>query len=404
MARKETKLPDLYNRDSKGKLRVRKSCVYGTDKHAYWEVFTGVDGGKLIQTLTEYTEGKGGRTAYEQAELEQAAKNKVKIDAEKYVVDKAAAAHESEAELPTPVLCSEYKAMQSKIKYPLYVQPKLDGNRSLWRVNGDGSVMGWSRRGNIFKGLDHITKELARAASVWYEDWRMEIPLIFDGELFTWAMPFENINGTLKSADVDPSSLEEGSADREAAERHAQARGKIQLWTFDLLLKDEPFSDRIALLNNLGKALNFPVGSLTCNNPIVRVPTLPIVDEGTLDELHGSFVEEGYEGTILRSYEGLYKSGARNKDLVKRKDLDDAEFTVISVIENERAVGTAKFRLREADGVEFDANPKCSYDKRRDILAHADDWIGKTVTAQFNGRYKNKIPKFARVIRIRDEI
>ena len=83
-----------------------------------------------------------------------------------------------------PMLAHQYSNKKSEIKFPCYVQPKLDGVRCVIVRNKL-----YSRNGNIFPSLPHIEEELKK-----YN----KNNLILDGELYTDDINFEKIVGLVK--------------------------------------------------------------------------------------------------------------------------------------------------------------------------------------------------------------
>jgi len=82
------------------------------------------------------------------------------------------------------MLAYQYNNKKSEIKFPCFVQPKLDGVRC---VVVDNKL--YSRNGNRFPVLPHIEDELKL---------NNRDNLILDGELFTDDINFEKIVGLVK--------------------------------------------------------------------------------------------------------------------------------------------------------------------------------------------------------------
>ena len=66
-----------------------------------------------------------------------------------------------------------------------------------------------------------------------------------------------------------------------------------------------------------------------------RVPQVPIY-RGDVPEVARSYVQEGYEGVVVRSWDGIYKEGRstlKEGHLVKYKDFLDAEGRIVDFVE-----------------------------------------------------------------------
>ena len=82
-----------------------------------------------------------------------------------------------------PMLCYPYEKKKKEIKYPCYVQPKLDGVRCVAVYTEL-----FSRHGNPFPTLSHIKEELLKNTE----------HLILDGELYSENFNFEKIISLVK--------------------------------------------------------------------------------------------------------------------------------------------------------------------------------------------------------------
>jgi ATP-dependent DNA ligase len=124
-------------------------------------------------------------------------------------------------------------------------------------------------------------------------------------------------------------------------------------------------------------------------------------------------MEMGYEGAIVRNFDGMYVY-KRSYDLQKVKVFDDDEFRIVDIkVSNKGTMaGKAVFiceRTREGQqlpaGVTFDCKLKGKMD---DLKLYADDKslvIGKIVTVQYQGyTRKNKKPRFPVALRFRENI
>ena len=84
---------------------------------------------------------------------------------------------------PFPMLAHPYPGKEKLVKYPCYVQPKLDGIRAI----AIGNEL-YSRNGFPFPTFDHVKAELPKNTE----------KLILDGELYTNEIPFEELSGLTK--------------------------------------------------------------------------------------------------------------------------------------------------------------------------------------------------------------
>ena len=140
----------------------------------------GILGGKMI-TSSRQIEGKNKGKSNETSAEEQAAKEVKsrwlkKID-EGYKPMKKSSKQDDTIYLP--MLAQPYD--KKKVKFPCFVQPKLDGIRALYYR---GAL--WSRKGKMFTTLDHIVSDLK------------DIDVVLDGELYSDKGSFQEICSWVK--------------------------------------------------------------------------------------------------------------------------------------------------------------------------------------------------------------
>jgi DNA ligase-1 len=174
-------------------------------------------------------------------------------------------------------------------------------------------------------------------------------------------------------------------------------------YVFDTIrFPDQPFEQRIDCVN---KDFN----TLGIQSKIMKVvPHTLISNQQEFDDLEGAFLEQGYEGMMVRSLSGKYKFGratARENILSKVKRFVDSEAVVIGIEElmhneNEKSVnelGRSKRSShqegkRPADtmgalvvrdivtGIEFNIGTGFDALQRDQIWQDRDNIIGKTLT------------------------
>ena len=266
---------------------------------------------------------------------------------------------------PLPMLAHPFEKRKHNIKYPAYVQPKLDGTRMLF----DGTV-GWSRRGK-----DYLPEVIAHFAC--------DIPdgILLDGELMLNQddFTFQQTISAIKKFDKSTSPY-------------------LQFNVYDLIDTNNPdrtFIDRYDELTGL-------VG-LVDNDWILLVLTPRIVDEDGVKGMHTIFVDQGYEGAIIRNEDGIYKAGARSANLQKYKHFEDDEFTITDVVDGVgKEVGCAIFICENTSGGTFRARPRGTVETRRRWYVDRAELVGKSLTVRYQELTDDGIPRFPVGISIRD--
>ena len=268
-----------------------------------------------------------------------------------------------------PMLAHRYNEKKSEIKFPCYVQPKLDGVRCV--VVGNKL---YSRNGNRFPVLPHIENEL----KIYNKN-----NLILDGELFTDDINFEKIVGLVKkykkSEEDETNSL------------------KIYLNVFDYIDKQLPFSKRLINLNEFfekNKNMKY----------IKQVKTEECPQEKNIEEFLEKYTKEKYEGLIIRNKSGLYEENTRSVNLQKLKKFIDEEFEIIDYTTPNigKEVGCVIWICKTKEGKKFNVRPSGNYKERKNLYRNAKKYIGKMLTVRYQELTNGKVPRFPVGVAIRD--
>lgn len=284
----------LYTLDAKGNLRQWRTWADGD------RVFTeyGRVGGKMQRSSTAAEPKNVGRSnetsAEEQAIKESAALYMFRLR-RKYVLDPTLA---SKALADKPMLAMQWEGVKKK-SYPAYIQPKIDGLRCLAVHDGQRWML-MSRSGTVEYNLPHIVAAITRA----------DVPsnFILDGEIYKHGMSFQKISSLGRKLQPLSSRLEYHVYD---CVNTKPASGTLE-WQ----------SDRFMDLADIFE-------SFDVSDPVVMVETKLACNEDEAFQLKSAFLEEGYEGAIMREPTGVYRFGKRSSDLIKMKNFDDTEFRVV---------------------------------------------------------------------------
>lgn len=263
-----------------------------------------------------------------------------------------------------PMLAHDYKKRGHNIRYPAYVQPKLDGIRCLAKMEGT-KITYTSRDEKPFPAVSHLTEHLLRV---------MKDGDTWDGELFTKALTFQEIVSAVKR--------------NKTTNPHTKL---IEYWVYDCVM-NATFEERHLYIDSRIKN----------GGPIKPVPTVEVVDEKAMLACHDVMISKGYEGTMIRNKHGLYIP-KRSADLQKYKDMEDAEFTITGAKQGEgKDVGCIIFVCTTDKGLEFDCRPNGSYERRENWWRNRQSLIGKKLTVQFQGYTDDGKPRFPIGKEVRD--
>lgn len=343
--------PEIYKFDSKGKLR---SWRMERDGSKYRTVAGLADGKKTTSKWTKAFATNVGRSnmrdGIEQAIFEVEAAYEKKLTREYHRTVEAA---KGGAHFVKPMLAKTY----AKFPGTCLVQPKLDGIRCI--ATKDGL---FSRQGKPITAVPHIHAALQPAFD-------SDPDLKLDGELYNHDLKddFQKLVSIVRKQKPTAEQLEAAEA--------------MQYHVYDLV-HQAAFSARMATVGKILAELDCPW--------IVEVSTVRVDEEAELDQLHAQFLEDGYEGSIIR-LNGFYEQ-KRSKQLLKYKEFDDAEFKIIRIDEGEgNWSGIPKVAVCELDnGKTFGATLKGS----QEYCLGLDLEAQKVATVRYFGFSNDGVPRF----------
>ena len=157
----------------------------------------------------------------------------------------------------------------------------------------------------------------------------------------------------------------------------------VKFHVYDIVLPDVPFRDRIQFLTEI-----------TSNLSTVKiVPTYVILNEAGLKRLHSEFLNQGYEGTIIRHTEDGYAVNKRANQLLKYKDFIDIAAEVVDVIPSDKNPEQGVVHCKIEAGT-FGCGMKFSHKEREEILTNKSQYIGKMAEIRFFEYSEDGIPRF----------
>jgi len=269
-----------------------------------------------------------------------------------------------------PMLAQSWNKFPNKVRYPAYIQRKLNGVRCLAEVMPDGTVKYISRKGKPFTTVGMFSKQILATCPV---------GTILDGEMFNPNLPLNQIVSRIKRVLTSRDNIESDP---------------IQFHVYDVVIENIPFSERTQQLSNWFK---------DSTENIFLVETLKIYNSSEIKDFHAKAIEEGYEGSMLRNIEGLYKTDYRSYDLLKNKSFFEEDFEIVGVYDGVgKEEGQAIFVCKTPTGSEFNVRPKGDTATRRAWFKDFDNIKGTLLTVRFQELTEFHIPFHARGICLRD--
>jgi ATP-dependent DNA ligase len=242
----------------------------------------------------------------------------------------------------------------NKIIYPADAQPKLDGFRGIAMKKKEILIL--SRNGNIYPHLQKIKKELNSFSLI-------KKGYSLDGELYCHGIPLKKLRSVLgrKTLTNNVKNLE----------------SKINYYIFDIIDKNIPSDKRLKILKDSFK--NFK------SDKIKLVPSFTVKSLKEINKLREKFINDGYEGIIVRNKQGLYKFG-KSLDIFRSKNFKQQLFTIVDGIEGKGSnKGTVIWKLQclKDKNKTFRARPIGTKKERELLFKNKDNYIGKQIKIKY---------------------
>ncbi len=244
----------------------------------------------------------------------------------------------------------------------VFMQPKLDGVRCIIQLNEVGKVIAYSRTKKLWLNINHILKELKP-----FFDQHPDV--ILDGELYNHDLrdDFEQIISLVRTQKPTPYM-------------RSKSKKLVQFHCYDYANGNEPYSQRMR---------NLSVSDMY-SYCVKYVPTWQVTSNGHANIKHESFMNQGYEGSILR-LDTEYQC-KRSYGLQKFKDFHDDEATITGYEagKGKRQGTLGKFIMTDDEGIEFGCPPGkgFTYKDLAKILDNIHDYIGQRATFTYFERTK----------------
>jgi ATP-dependent DNA ligase len=340
----------------------------------------GILNGKMVRSTDRIKSGKNIGTKIETTTTEQAEKEALSKYNKKLNKDYRTSIEElgnaGDAKVANdggylPMLAKKYET--GKMTFPCFAQKKLDGLRCTSKKN-DGIVTLWFRSGKQITTMKHIEDQLNKV---------MVNGEIWDGELYNHEDDFNEICGAIRR-------------DKNIKKEDAL---KVQYWIYDapracnrdnitIMLEDQKYYRRMdKIWYNV---------DIKMQKHLFVVETYTINSEEQMIGLFGQFIQEGYEGIMLRAIDMTYKQ-SRSSELLKYKEFNEAEFEIVGYEEGRGVLKgcVGAFVLKMEDNKTF--NAKLRGRGVNDLLKEYfenPNFIGKMMTVKYQGLSPDGIPRF----------
>lgn len=268
-----------------------------------------------------------------------------------------------------------------------------------WKINGLRCLIGAEKvEGDLFKTFKFTYT--SREGTKWNFEWMDELfiqnlsdelidrmveeSICLDGELYLPGYSVNEINSFVKNPALPQHKL-------------------LQYWCYDLTIEGVSAIYRHTYLEKHIHGRKFLLDkSAHLNNTqqLLVLPTVQVTDITDAYHKRDLFIDNGFEGLILRNPEAEYAFGKRNSAMFKFKKKEDGWFEIVAIKEDKRGLPIYTLKNDINDEL-FDCTINISQDAQREHLKIKDMLIGKNGFVEYRERSGVKqVPFHAKLIKI----
>ena len=351
----------LISRDTKGKIRIaiiNYELINPDNQQTRYFIIhriSGQLGGKRTQQPDIIVDrGKATRNLWEQVDLQINHLVKEKKDKGYREIEKDPDEYSDEElnqilgevitgqnGVPKPMLAKQAdKVTNTKIfDKEWYASRKIDGLRALIYMGNDGELHTASRGAMNY---DAAMYEILSNKTL-IEIFKENPGLIMDGECYHHGYTLQKLNSIART--------QKTAVDYEV----------LQFYWYDIVDVNSTFDERWAFMNDIKDQYelsfdpdkDFKDGELR----IQFVPQILISGYDNMIKLHNDYVEEGWEGLVIRDPDKVYRPNGRTNDMIKIKVYKSEDFLVTGYELGLRGSEDMVFICQTPEGKEFKAKP-----------------------------------------------
>ena len=353
--------------------------VIDADLRGWIKVDSGIDGGKTkVSKPTIVAAGKNIGRANATNVVCQALRDALS----QYNVQIRRSADADATDLIPPMLAQKFDPAKTKLDFPVLVQRKFDGIRTvaMVRPSDPDRVVLYSRTRKEYSSLDYLREDLKPVFEYILDDGRR---VYLDGELYKHGVPLQKIAGDGRREDT--------------------VVADYKYMVYDCFLPDEPdmpADERQELVEALIEGHDCVyathVETFICNN------TEEIMQR------YNQFIDEGYEGLMIRTrtkYE-YSERGYHSRHLLKMKPRHDAEYLLVGWFTATKGKASGLFMAicQTPDKKVFNVTPAMTEPDRRQLaitMAQTEEngltkfdnmWKGQLITVHYDDTSEDGVP------------
>lgn len=341
--------PTLYKTGKTGGEQFWSIRVEDRGDHAVIISAHGKVGGKIVEAPYPVREGKNAGRSNATTPLQQAvlmAESDFKKKKDKgYGEQRGGVDMSLSGGCLMPMLAKDYDEMNS---FDGWGQPKFNGGRTVASWENGRIKLGTRGAKEWGADLSHITTVLEEI---------LEEGENFDGELYCHGATLGQIMSW--------------------AQKTRPETQKLHLRVYDSVMAAK-FSDRFDFVKS-------KLGSSGVGGVVIPSETVKLNGHADVLQYYSDCIQAGYEGEIIRLDGFDYEPGRRSNNLLRLKEMKEAEYRIVRVNEG---TGTweghaATVTCVTAEGATFDPTLKRSLEEKKAIWLNKNAYVGKWIKVQY---------------------
>ena len=230
-----------------------------------------------------------------------------------------------------------------------------------------------SREGTHWKTLTNLEDYLLEVLpkDLLYE--MINNDFILDGELYLPGHTVNEINHFVKDASCKENKY-------------------LQYWCYDIAIQEtiqrSRFVTRDMMLSSFIKRFNTLEEHLSNINRLVVLPNDIIEDDKSAINYRDIFINNGFEGLILRNPDKEYQYGTRNLSMIKFKKSTDGKFVIKDIYpESAKRPDVPIFLLKnDINNAEFEVHLGGTMEYQAFVLKNKENYIGELMYVEYGER------------------
>jgi len=268
----------------------------------------------------------------------------------------------------------------------IFIQPKFNGVRMIITLSGDddnnkNTIITYSRNLKIYNQFSYLNDEAVRfikeGERLLNEQYNLNLKLYLDGEAYKHGISLQDISGFARKKTISEKDI------------------KLDYYNYDCFIYngDKEFPMNFEKRNGLLSSIYENISPLTY---LKQVDTILISKEKEIPELYNKFLEEKYEGAMIRKNSNYVHSFKHyhSSVLLKIKPKLDSEFELVGFIGADK--GKAKdcivWVCATETGETFNTTPLGTIEERKQLFYQMSEIVNKkTKQTYFDANVKGKM-------------